>query len=455
MSVFLGTMPKGRRRVRDVILNSEGHVSICAGPGSFKTTSVVCPSLIRGIGHSSIILDPSGENYSICAPALRRAGVDVKVMSAFPGKVSKLIKQDLHDVGCDIYSGMSFEMPGPEIRAALKKRARWLVPDEPDQDAKDRFFVADARELIEFVSMYLMVKQRMPTLPAIHDVLMQGMQNLSELYIECEEKYPDYFGGAFSKLAQSFGGVQAAAGQQAAGGFGQAKLSVSHFDESSELGRHTSRSEWDPSELGDPNQQIALFLIGTLEMMEAYAGPTAMTLMYLFDTIASQNRGGRVTALLDECGSLSLTSLPSSLLFYRKTGLRCVMIWQDLEGQAQQKMGRHGVKQILSGSRYLMISGGSTEWETLERFSKLCGTRTIRDASLNRQTAYGDVMNGMSDGAGYRDLPVMRPEEIQLMGRDKWLLVGGDTPPMILNKVCYWERPEWRAIAGPSPYYRG
>jgi type IV secretory pathway TraG/TraD family ATPase VirD4 len=219
------------------------------------------------------------------------------------------------------------------------------------------------------------------------------------------------------------------------------------------MGKHVSESTFDPRSLKDPNQKIAVFIIYTLDKMETYAASIAMTLTYLFDTLAADERLGQVTAVIDECGALNMPKLADSLNFYRKAGLRCLMIWQDLAGQTEKTYGKATMKQIMAGSK-LKIGMGLQEPETLEMFSKLCGTQTATGMTLNDRSVASDALPTLNDGLNHHSVPLMRPEQIRTMSSDEILIVAGNLPAMKLQKVRYWQRPGWLKIAGPSPFHR-
>ena len=302
-----------------------------------------------------------------------------------------------------------------------------------------------------FLAMKELLEGRKPTLAAIRKHLMNGPAKIQELFLEASGSTA--FGGVYAELADSLQGVLAAAPQQFAGGYGIAEQALDIFDDFSAMGKHVSSSTFDPKSLRDPKQKIAVFVIYTLDMMKAYSTAISMTLTYLFDTLAQDERKGAVTALIDECGALTMP-LADSLNFYRKVGLRCIMVWQDLAGQAEKNYGRATLKQIMSASK-LKIGMGLQEQETLEMFSKLCGTRRASSVSLNDRSALDDALPDLSTTMSVHSIPLMRPEQIRMMGSDKMLVVGGNIPPIVLDKVRYWERRRWRKLAGPSPFYRG
>ena len=450
--IFLGTLPIGKRSSIDVFFDGPQSISVIAPPGEGKTMGIVVPTCLANPGQNLIINDPSGEAYALCKEALEKKGFNVLAMTAFPDEISNRIGQRVTDIGLDVFSSFDPSMDPTTVRLRLLAIMAWIMPGEADMDEKSKYFFKYARMIGGFLALKEIVEGRKPTLPAIRKHLMEGLAYIRDLFEEAEGSTA--FGGVYEELAKSLGGLLVTAPQQFAGGYGIAEQALDIYDHFSSVGRHTSGSSFDPCVLKDPNQKTALFLISTLEMMETMAPTTAMTLTYLFDTIAADSQTGRCTAIIDECGGLTMPRLASSLLFYRRANLRCLMIWQDLAGQAEKTYGKAALRQIMSASK-LKIAMGLQEPETLEMFSKLCGTQAVADMSLTDRSAATDLLPELSHSLNHRSLPLMRPEDIRMMDSDKMLVIGGNLPPIELDKLPYWKRPCWKKLAGRSPYYQG
>lgn len=449
--IFLGQFVGANGKARDVYFDGENSISIIAPAGENKTMSIVIPTLLSNPGQNLIIHDPAAECFSISRAALEKAGYQCIVLTPFAEKVSKLIGQKVVDAGIDIFSSLDPEMSPASVRTQLEAIVRWILPDKPNMNEKDNFFYRSARMICMFLAMKELAEGRKPTLSNLRKHLMNGPAKIQELFVEAEGSQA--FGGVLAELADSLQGVLMAAPQQFAGSYGVAEQALDIYDHFSEMSGHTSGSEFDPRTLKDPNKKIAVFVIYTLDMMKTYAQAISMTMTYLFDTIASDNQSGSVTAVIDECGALQMP-LADSLNFYRKAGLRCVMIWQDMAGQAEKNYGKATLKQFLAASK-LKIGIGLQEPETLEMFSKLCGTRKASSLSLNDRSTIDDALPDLAANVGVHSIPLLRPEDVRMMDRNTMLIVGGNIQPIKLQKVCYWERRRWRKIAGPSPYYRG
>lgn len=448
--LFLGSFTSGQRSVQDVFYDGPYSISIIAPPGEGKTMGFVVPTCLANPGQNLIVNDPSGEAYSICAPALRHAGYEVVVITPFAQRVSSLINQNVVDVGLDVFSSLLHLNDRYALRSELQKIAKWIIPGRPQMDEKSEFFYRSARMLVVFLAMREIAEGRHPTLPAIRHYLMQGPALLNDLFQEAE--HSTAFGGVFAELGLSLGGVLAAAPQQFAGSFGVAEQHLDMFDHASSMGLHTEGSQWDPRTLKDPNKKVAVFVIYPLDMLEAYASALAMTMSYLFDTVAADAQRGRVTAILDEAALLRMP-LADKLDFYRRMGLRVAMIWQDL-AQAEFNHGKTGLRRITGASR-LKIGMGLQEPETLEMFSKLCGTKAITKLQLSDRAQASSPMPDLSPSLNHEGVPLLRPEEVRLLPADELLVVGDRLHPLRLKKVPYWTRTQWLKIAGPSPYHRG
>lgn len=449
--IFLGVLPRGKngRRTRDVYYCGDASMAVVAPTGEMKTNSIAVPSILSCKDHCLILNDISGELYAIVGRALEAMGYELKVMTPYPKQVSELIGREVIDAGLDIFSSFTRDMPPDRIRDDLRSCMQWKMPAKPGALQKDDYFLKAGQMIGSLFGMHEIHEGRKPSLPGIRHHVMQGMGAISELYEYAERS--SAFGGAYAQLARSVHTLLEKAPQQLAGGWGIAEQAFEPFDEYSALGKHTLQSTLDPLTLKSDRKQ-AVFLIHTLEKMEANADLIAMSLTYLFDTLTKSNGSRRVTAIIDEAGSLSMPTLASSLNFYRKALLRCLLIYQDIQGQTEKTLGKANTSQIMAACK-LKVGMGLQEPETLEMFSKLCGTQSIATVSMNNRPQQGKAAAEVHNTYGHQGVPLLRPEDIRTM--KEILVVGGSIPPLLLNKVPYWQRKAWAKITEPSPFYKG
>lgn len=449
--IFLGQMPTGDRKKpwRDVFYDGEGSIAVVAPPGESKTTGIVVTTGLANPGQQLILNDISAELLALLAAPLKARGYEIVVYTPVPREVSALVGWEVTDVGLDIFSGLTPDMPADSVRGQLQRSMKWLMPGRANSEAKDEFFLRAAQMVGSFFAMHEMTEGRKPSVPALRRHVMAGMGALPAL---CEQASSSpTFGGVYGELARSLATLLEKAPQQLAGGWGIAEQYLDPFDETSAMGRHTKGSTFDPRVLKS-DRKVAVFVVYTLEHFETYGAPLAMTLTYLLDTVASATGPGKVTAIIDETGALNMPKLADMLNFYRKTNVRCALFYQDVLGQTEKNLGKCNTKQILAACK-LKIGMGLQEPETLEMFSKLCGTKSV--ATINRHDRQGvaQVVQDPTRSFAHQSVPILRPEEIRLL--QDILVVGGSLPPLLLQRVRYWEREHWRKAAGPSPFYKG
>lgn len=451
--VFLGSFVMPQGKTVDVYYDGEGSISIIAPPGEGKTTSLVIPSLLANPQDNLIINDPKGEIFTICTAtkALQNKGYKILVLTPFADELTIRLGLPVVDAGLDIFSEFNGRYEPASIRRRLMKIMRWLCPDKPNMQDRDKFFYKSARMLGMFFALNDLIQGYKPSLTSMREQLMEGMHGLANSFAEAEESTE--LGGLFAELAKSLRGILEKAGPQFAGGFGVLDQHLDPYDHYSELGQHTSGAGIDPRVLKDPEQKTAVFLISGLENIEIMTPTTALTLNYLFDSIAADTQHGRCTAIIDECGSLSgLSSLPAKLERYRGANLRAVMIWQDAS-QAERNYGKVAFKQILAASK-VKVGMGLQEPESLSMFSKLCGTQSVVEMSLNDGAGPADPMPYVTHSSRHAGIPLYREDAIRTMSDEEMLIIGGNLQPLRLRKAPYFLRPEWDEIAAPSPFRR-
>lgn len=450
--LFLGSLRVSQKLVRDTFVKGRVTTSIIGPPGTHKTTSITASSLLAGLNENCLINDTC-EVLSICGPALRRAGYRLSILTPFRKRVSELLPgQDIEFVGLDICSSLNPAMSPLSIRTEVQRIFSWVVPDRPHMDEKSQYFYRGGRMIGSFLALYLLSRGQKPTLPDLRQLVMLGPQNLLELFTEAERS--SAFGGTLAEMARSLGGVLMAAPQQFAGSYGIIEQALDPYSANSELGVFTSSEGLNPSCLTSLDEKIVCLVVFPPETLEIFAPTQSMVLTYLLDSIAANNNGGNLTAIIDECGALQMPKLATSLEFYRKTcNLRMALLWQDLTGQALRNYGKAALHQIMSASQ-VKVGMGLQEPETLEMFSKLCGTQGISNPSLNERAGAGAAFPDMGQSFNHGSVPLLRPEEIRQLPSNQMLVIGGNTPPLLLEKVPYWTRPSWKDIAGPSPYFR-
>lgn len=453
--IFLGLVEDNKKRLVRLFAAGRYHVSVIAPPGMNKTMAIVVPTILqwtRRMGHL-LINDPSGEILSICAPHLRSLGFTIVVICPFMHEINRLIaaKDPWSDARLDILSTLNEAgVKTEQIRTLLIEAAQWMVPDQPNA-SKDDFFLEEARELAVWLAMRDLVNGDHPGLVTMRGTLMQGTVRLKQLLYEASEEV-SWFDGAYAETAATMYGIAEEAGPQFAGAIGTLKQVLSKFDDYSEFGQHVATPSYRLSDLADRSKRFAFVVCYPPDKMAKFSKQLSMTLNHLMDRIASVNSKIPTTVILDEVGALRFP-LAEKLNLYRKLGsLRCLMIWQDLKGQALKNFGAAETNQIMAAS-HMKVFIGVTEPETLKLAETLCGSRMAAHSSLNNSQGDKSNLPAVGSGESMQKVPVMSDDEIRQMPEDKLLVVVGNDKPIVVTKTPYWDLPDLAAKAGPSPYY--
>lgn len=451
--IYFGVVKFPKKKAKRLFGGRRYHVSIVAPPGMQKTMAIVVPTILqwtRKMGHL-LINDPSGEILSICAPYLRSLGFTIVVICPFMREINRLIgaKVPWTDGRLDIFSALEDpDLTMSQIRPLLMEAAQWMVPDQPN-DSKHDFFPEEAREIAVWLAMHDLRNGRHPGLVSMRKTLMQA-HALKELLHDASDEH-EWFDGAYAEMAATLWATATDAPPQFSGGVSTLRQVISKFDDYSDLGKHVGEPTYHLGDLADKSRRFAYFVCYPPEKADKFSKQLSMTLSYLLDSIAAVNSKVPTTAILDEVGALRFP-LAQKLNQYRKLGLRCLMIWQDLKGQALKNFGAAETNQIMAASHAKAFLG-VTEPETLKMAETYCGTMVTDQSTLNNTQGDKKKLIDMGSSQSMQRVPVMPGDEIRLMPDDKLLLVVGNDKPVIVTKTPYWDLPDLAKKAGPSPYH--
>ena len=453
--VYLGMLADAKGVMRRVFAAGRYHISVIAPPGMNKTMAIVVPTILQWTwkkGHL-LINDPSGEILSICAPHLRSQRFEILVVSPFMHEINRLIgaKTPWVDAKVDFYSALS--QPGldaSQVRPLMMEVSEWLIPEQPNTTDSD-YFPEEARSLATWLAMHDWVQGYQPCLVSMRRTLMQGPIKLKELLHEAADQ-TEHFGGVYAEVAATNYGIAEDAAPQFMGGIGTLKVVLDKYDSHSELGQHVIGPEYNLNDLRDPNKRFAIIVCYPPDKVVKFPKQHAMTFSYFMDSIASINSKVPTTAILDEVGAMKFP-LADKLNLYRKFGsLRCMMVWQDLSGQARKNHGEAQTNSIMAAS-HMKVLIGVTDPQALKMAEEACGTEMVAQASLNNTQGDKSKLIHLGSGQSMQQRPVLSAAEIRQLLADELLVIVGNDKPVVLTKTSYWLLPDLLKKAGPSPYH--
>ncbi|MFW6091319.1 MAG: type IV secretory system conjugative DNA transfer family protein, partial [Actinomycetota bacterium] len=139
--------------------------------------------------------------------------------------------------------------------------------------------------------------------------------------------------------------------------------------------------------------------------------------------------------MLDEVANIAhLPSLPTMVSAGGGRGVTTVNVWQS-RAQARDRWGIDAEHAIWGASTVKLILGGLSDARDLHDLSMLVGTRDERIDTANWN---GDGTRSTS--MSWREVPIMRPEQIATMPKGVALMVHPGQPPALVDLIPYTRR---------------
>jgi type IV secretory pathway TraG/TraD family ATPase VirD4 len=140
--------------------------------------------------------------------------------------------------------------------------------------------------------------------------------------------------------------------------------------------------------------------------------------------------------MLDEAANIAyLPSLPTMVSAGGGRGVTTVNVWQS-RAQARDRWGRDAEQAIWGASTVKLVLGGLSDARDLQDLSTLVGTRDDRTESASWN---GD--GSRSTSTSWREVPIMRPEQIATMPKGVALMVHPGQQPAVVDLIPYTKRP--------------
>lgn len=208
----------------------------------------------------------------------------------------------------------------------------------------------------------------------------------------------------------------------------------------------TGASDFDLRDLG--RKKVALFIMMP-DYDTTYNLLPSLLISQAFQELYAQ-AGARddlclevpVRFLIDEMANIApINDLEQKITTMRSRGISLVCIFQDLD---QLEQGYEKWRTILASCDTICFLG-SNEYKTNEYFSSKLGQTTFLISSKNMQeNELGMKKEGQS--VNFINRPLMTPDELQRLDRDKLVVFQAGRYPMLLDKLYYFKVPGWKDI---------
>lgn len=434
----------GRIGRRDLILGGQQGVLLSAPPRSDKGTAIVIPNLLTWPG-SVVCLDLKLENWTMTAGYRQRCGQEVFLFDPL---------NEAGDTAC--WNCLSYVSSDPNLRINdVQHIAAILYPDIPGADP---FWSAGARSLFLGVTLYVLETPSLP--PTLGEVLRQGMASDSEGFSHHWKRIIEgRQTGRFplsSQCARALSDVIDLAPVTASS---IRKTFTSRLDLLANplLDRATSRNDFD---LRDLRRRPLSIYIGIrpadLHRLKPLLNLLIEQAIGLQTKILPEHDSAlthQVAMILDEAPAIGrIPILAESIAYLPGFNVRILLVVQALS-QLRDVYGAQTAETMMK-SLAVRIAYAPKDFGEANELSQELGNTTVRVKSLSKP------LFGLFDRQGRRSRsvniseqkrPLLLPQEIKELGRDREILIYEGLRPILAKKNRYFQDRRLRARLFPPP----
>lgn len=155
--------------------------------------------------------------------------------------------------------------------------------------------------------------------------------------------------------------------------------------------------------------------------------------------------------LMDEFTSVGKIHIIARAVAYMAGyNLRLLSIVQSVS-QLESVYGRADARTFVT-NHAMQIIYAPREQKDANEYSEMLGTFTDRSRSVSRSNAIFGGTGGSSESFSEQRRPLLLPQELKELGREKEIILLENTKPILAERICYWRDPVFtsRLMAAPS-----
>ncbi|MBB2932013.1 type IV secretory system conjugative DNA transfer family protein [Paraburkholderia silvatlantica] len=217
----------------------------------------------------------------------------------------------------------------------------------------------------------------------------------------------------------------------------------------------TSANDFDPRDLR--RRRISIYIGVTPD----HLSEAALIVNLLFSQVINLNTKQLPEAdptlrfqcllLLDEMTAIGkIHILARAVAYMAGYNLRLLSIVQSI-AQLESVYGRADARTFIT-NHAMQILYAPREQKDANDYSEMLGTLTDQSRSVSRSNAVFGGHGGSSESVSEQRRPLLLPQELKELGREKEIIVLENTKPILADKICYWRDPEFtsRVTAAPA-----
>jgi type IV secretion system protein VirD4 len=154
--------------------------------------------------------------------------------------------------------------------------------------------------------------------------------------------------------------------------------------------------------------------------------------------------------LLDEMTAIGkIHILARAVAYMAGYNLRLLSVVQSI-AQLESVYGRADARTFLT-NHAMQILYAPREQKDANDYSEMLGTFTDQSRSISRSRAVFNGRGGTSESMSEQRRPLLLPQELKELSRDKEIIVLENTKPILADRICYWRDPVFASRVSAAP----
>ncbi|MFM0758276.1 type IV secretory system conjugative DNA transfer family protein [Paraburkholderia strydomiana] len=154
--------------------------------------------------------------------------------------------------------------------------------------------------------------------------------------------------------------------------------------------------------------------------------------------------------LMDEFTSVGKIHIFARAVAYMAGyNLRLLSIVQSVS-QLESVYGRADARTFVT-NHAMQIIYAPREQKDANEYSEMLGTLTDRSRSVSRSSPTFGGRGGSSESFSEQRRPLLLPQELKELGRDREIILLENTKPILAERICYWRDPVFTSRLATAP----
>lgn len=154
--------------------------------------------------------------------------------------------------------------------------------------------------------------------------------------------------------------------------------------------------------------------------------------------------------LLDEMAAIGKIHIIARAVAYMAGyNLRLLSVVQSI-AQLESVYGRADARTFIT-NHAMQILYAPREQRDANDYSEMLGTFTDQSRSVSRTLATFSGRGGPTESVSEQRRPLLLPQELKELSRDKEIIVLENSKPILADKICYWRDPEFVSRISGAP----